>query len=101
MPTFTPEQLANTSGWAILVIVLLGIGALILRGDLVPRSVSDAWKARADAGDKVMAELVPMIRDIAKAGTVNAVQVDFLVDFVKESLRDRDREPRHDRDRSA
>lgn len=92
MPTFTLEQLSNATGWAVALLLALSVIGLLLTSRLVPGSVSEAQKARSDAQDKVIAELVPMIRDILQAGKVSAVQQDFLVDFVKDTLRDRRRD---------
>ena len=96
MPTFTLDQLADGSGWAVALVLAIAIIGLLLRGDIVPKGTAEAQRARADATDKVMAELVPGLREILTALRVMGTQQDFLVDFVKDTLRDRRRDSGRD-----
>lgn len=78
-----------------LVIALAFMGAvlgLMVTGRLVPGSVLKAVTKRLDAIEETQREdIVPAIKEIGRATTSSAIADEYLVDFVRDTIRERER----------
>jgi hypothetical protein len=86
------KPLIDAGGWTACAAVLGSVIALMVTGRLVPGSVLKAVTKRLDAIEETQREdIVPAIKEIGRATTSSAIADEYLVDFVRDTIRERER----------
>lgn len=65
---------------------------MVIRGDLVPGGVAKALSKRLDAlEESQQKDIVPVLKEIGKGVGTTAAGTEVLVDFVRDTIRERER----------
>lgn len=86
--------LGSLAGWFLAVFVMASVVTLIVLGKLVPGPTHDRALKQIDELTEKLGEQTPLIRETGRFAADMARDMDFLLAFVKDTIRDRLREGR-------
>lgn len=85
------KPLIDAGGWVFAAVVLGSVVWLFVKGDLVSGTVTREQKARSDALEAALRDVTPLVREIGAVQKQQGIQLDFMADFVRDTIRDRAR----------
>lgn len=81
--------LGSLAGWFLAVFVMASVVTLMVLGKLVAGPTHDRALRQIDERDKLLAEQTPLLREQGKLLAEQGNHIEFMVQFVRDVLRER------------